>query len=96
MKATLSYPYIGERFPDLNATVVVVKDMATLADIPYMLLKNRMGMKRTRTEQDISVFITDTDLLPRRKTSPKKGRRQGRKTPLSQNLSAIWLRKPII
>lgn len=66
MKATLSYPYVGSRYPDLSGKSVVIKEIAELADIPYALLKNRMGMKKKRAGTIRSVFIEDKDLDPKK------------------------------
>ena len=67
MKATLSYEYRGERFPHLYGTHVVVREMADLAEVEYQLIKNRMGIKRTRTHSRQPVYLEDKDLLPRRR-----------------------------
>jgi|TARA_B110000902_G_scaffold183702_1_gene207966 hypothetical protein len=95
MKASLSYPYVGTRFQSLCDTVVVVKDIAELADIPYDLLKNRMGMKRNRANSLLSVFISDSDLQPRRNSSTK---RASRKAEIASHQAWVqeWLSKPIV
>ena len=73
MKAKLSYLYIGERFPDLSGQEVVVKELAEKANLSYNLLKNRMGIKKRRSENNRSVWISDVDLEPKKKdVKPKK------------------------
>lgn len=73
MKAKLSYLYIGERFPDLSGQEVVVKELAEKANLSYNLLKNRMGIKKRRSENNSSVWISDVDLEPKKKdVKPKK------------------------
>tara|TARA_R110000796_G_scaffold18960_1_gene57043 strand:- start:6726 stop:7013 length:288 start_codon:yes stop_codon:yes gene_type:complete len=95
MKATLSYPYVGDKYPELSGTDVVVKEIADLADIPYTLLKNRMGMKRKRSLSFRSVFIEDKDLEPRKRNKPSK--LQPRKYDDEENtLSSQWLKRPLL
>jgi len=94
MKASLSYPYIGTRFESLSNTVVVVKDIAELADIPYDLLKNRMGMKRNRARGLVSVFISDSDLQPRRHASTKRATRRAEIAD-HQAFVNLWMSKSI-
>lgn len=73
MKAKLSYLYIGERFPELSGQEVVVKELAEKANLSYNLLKNRMGIKKRRSENNRSVWISDVDLEPKKKdVKPKK------------------------
>jgi hypothetical protein len=73
MKAKLSYLYIGERFPELSGQEVVVKELAEKANLSYNLLKNRMGIKKRRSENNSSVWISDVDLEPKKKdVKPKK------------------------
>jgi len=95
MKATLSYPYIGERYPELSGKEVVVKEIAELADIPYTLLKNRMGMKRKRANSLRSVWIEDKDLEPKKRNRPTKSSRS-RNTEDFNELASKWLRRPLV
>ena len=76
MKAKLSYLYIGERFPELSGTEVVVKEIAELANLSYVLLKNRMGIKKRRNEGLSSVWIADSDLAPKKKEYPNREKRR--------------------
>jgi rRNA processing protein Gar1 len=95
MKATLSYPYVGDRYPDLTGKNVVVKEIAELADIPYTLLKNRMGMKKKRAMGLRSVYIEDKDLEPK-----KRNKRLKERSPRDQDdvneLATKWLKRPLI
>jgi|TARA_R110002124_G_scaffold91221_2_gene232349 hypothetical protein len=75
MLPTLSYPYVGSRFPHLSGEDVIVHHIADLAGIPYVLLKNRMGMKKKRNLGQRSVWITDEDLQPKRRDSVKRKKR---------------------
>lgn len=93
MKATLSYPYVGKRFPELNGEKVVVKEIAELADIPYILLKNRMNMKAKRTLSLKSVWISDADLEPKKRSYRT---RSVSKEDEMQKLSNEFLRKPLL
>ena len=88
MRATLSYEYRGERFPHLFGSQVVVKEMADLAEIEYQLVKNRMGIKRTRTHSRQPVYIEDKDLLPRRRSRNSRRTRQEDENPFSSR----WLK----
>ena len=54
---------------------VIVHHIADLAGIPYVLLKNRMGMKKKRNLGQRSVWITDEDLQPKRRDSVKRKKR---------------------
>ena len=95
MKATLSYPYVGERYPQFTGKSVVVKEIAELADIPYTLLKNRMGMKKRRAGSLRSVYIEDKDLEPKKRNKPTKAHRL--KYPDDDNtLSTEWLKRPLL
>lgn len=95
MKATLSYPYVGDRYPDLTGKNVVVKEIAELADIPYTLLKNRMGMKKKRAMGLRSVYIEDKDLEPK-----KRNKRLKERSPRDQDdvneLATKWLKRPLV
>lgn len=93
MKATLSYPYIGERFPDLNGKVVVVKEIARRADIPYILLKNRMNMKAKRTNSLRSVWISDSDLKPKKRV--RKVKKISKEEEL-QKQNDYWLKRSLL
>jgi len=93
MKATLSYRYLGERFPDLNDTVVVVKDMAERAEIPYVLLKNRMNMKAKRTMSLRSAWISDSDLKPKKRN--RKVKKITREDQI-QKYNDNWLKRPLV
>lgn len=95
MKATLSYPYVGDRYPELSGTEVVVKEIADLADIPYTLLKNRMGMKRKRSLSLRSVFIEDKDLEPKKRNKPSNSQRL-RYLDDENKLSSEWLKRPLL
>ena len=95
MKATLSYPYIGERYPELSGTDVVIKDIAERSDIPYSLLKNRMGMKKKRAGSIRSVHIEDSDLEPKKRNKRLKKQRL-RYQDDDNALSTEWLKRPII
>jgi|TARA_Y100000389_G_C17233054_1_gene399143 hypothetical protein len=95
MKATLSYPYIGERYPELSGTDVVIKDIAERSDIPYSLLKNRMGMKKKRAGSIRSVYIEDSDLEPKKRNKRLKKQRL-RYQDDDNALSTEWLKRPII
>ena len=95
MKATLSYPYVGERYPEMSGKSVVVKEIAELADIPYTLLKNRMGMKKKRAGTIRSVFIEDKDLDPKKRNKPSKKQRLSYQYDIN-TLSTEWLKRPII
>tara|TARA_B100001059_G_C17819307_1_gene577251 strand:- start:104 stop:391 length:288 start_codon:yes stop_codon:yes gene_type:complete len=95
MLPTLSYPYVGSRFPELSGKTVIVKAMAELADIPYVLLKNRMGMKKKRSTGLATVIITDKDLLPRRREKPKQKKSNRWKQDDANRLSSEWLRRKI-
>lgn len=99
MKATLSYIYVGERFPELSNTEVVVKEIADMADVSYTLVKNRMGMKRRRTLSLQSVVITDNDLLPMRRNRNKKDATKTKtksEADSVETLSARWLKRPLL
>lgn len=96
MKATLSYPYVGDRYPELTDTEVVVKEIADLADIPYTLLKNRMGMKRKRSNSLRSVFIEDKDLDPKKRNKPSKLQRLNNIDDDENKLSSEWLKRPLL
>lgn len=93
MKATLSYPYIGEKYPELSGTVVVVKDIAEKADIPYVLLKNRMSMKNKRTNSLRSVWISDSDLEPKKRVY--KSKRVSKEDEIQQHNNQ-WLKRPLV
>lgn len=93
MKAKLSYPYLGDRFPELNGTVVVVKDIAAKADIPYVLLKNRMGIKATRTNSLRSVWISDSDLKPKKRN--RKIKKITREEQIQKH-NDVWLKRPLL
>lgn len=95
MKATLSYTYIGERYPELSGTDVVIKDIAERSDIPYSLLKNRMGMKKKRAGSIRSVYIEDSDLEPKKRNKRLKKQRL-RYQDDDNALSTEWLKRPII
>lgn len=95
MKATLSYPYVGDRYPELTGTEVVVKEIADLADIPYTLLKNRMGMKRKRSLNLRSVFIEDKDLDPKKRNKPSNSQRL-KYLDDENKLSSEWLKRPLL
>ena len=95
MKATLSYPYVGDRYPKLSGTEVVVKEIADLADIPYTLLKNRMGMKRKRSNSLRSVFIEDKDLDPKKRNKPSNSQRL-KYLDDENKLSSAWLKRPLL
>ena len=95
MKATLSYPYIGERYPELSGTDVVIKEIAERSDIPYSLLKNRMGMKKKRAGSIRSVYIEDSDLEPKKRNKRLKKQRL-RYQDDDNALSTEWLKRPII
>lgn len=95
MKATLSYPYVGDRYPELTGTEVVVKEIADLADIPYTLLKNRMGMKRKRSNSLRSVFIEDKDLDPKKRNKPSNSQRL-KYLDDENKLSSAWLKRPLL
>ncbi len=95
MKATLSYPYVGDRYPELTGTEVVVKEIADLADIPYTLLKNRMGMKRKRALNLRSVFIEDKDLDPKKRNKPSNSQRL-KYLDDENKLSSEWLKRPLL
>jgi hypothetical protein len=95
MKATLSYPYVGERYPELTGKSVIVKEIAELADIPYTLLKNRMGMKKKRAGSLRSVYIEDKDLEPKKRNKPTSSHRL--KYPDDDNtLSTEWLKRSLL
>lgn len=96
MKATLSYPYVGDRYPDLTGKDVVVKEIAELADIPYTLLKNRMGMKKKRAMGLRSVFIEDKDLEPKKRNKKTHAEMGYRRQEEHNRLATEWLRKPLI
>jgi len=93
MKATLSYRYLGERFPDLNDTVVIVKEMAERAEIPYVLLKNRMNMKAKRTMSLRSVWISDSDLKPKKRN--RKVKKITREDEI-QKYNDAWLKRSLL
>jgi len=93
MKATLSYRYLGERFPDLNDTVVIVKEMADRAEIPYVLLKNRMNMKAKRTMSLRSVWISDSDLKPKKRN--RKVKKITREDEIQQ-YNDNWLKRSLL
>jgi len=95
MKATLSYPYVGDKYPELTGTEVVVKEIADLADIPYTLLKNRMGMKRKRSNSLRSVFIEDKDLDPKKRNKPSNSQRL-KYLDDENKLSSEWLKRPLL
>lgn len=96
MRATLSYPYVGDRFPELKDTVVVVKEIAELSGVPYTLLKNRMGMKRRRTVSTQSVFITDSDLIPRKRDGTPRVKVRPKWGDEGSTLSSEWLKRPLL
>lgn len=96
MQATLSYPYHGERYPDLSGKEVVVKEIAELADIPYTLLKNRMGMKKRRAGSLRSVWIEDKDLEPKKRNKKTHAETGYRRQEEQNRLATEWLRKPLI
>jgi hypothetical protein len=93
MHPSLSYPYVGERFPELSGKPVIVHTMAELAGIPYVLLKNRMGMKKKRSAGLATVIITDKDLLPRKREGAKKKKRPLTDDEKIQRISDRWLRR---
>ena len=93
MLPTLSYTYIGTRFPDINGNEVVVAHIAERAGIPYDLLKNRMGMKKKRSANIAPVTITDKDLLPRRRESVKRNRRPEKSQDWIHPLIKEWISK---
>jgi rRNA processing protein Gar1 len=95
MKATLSYPYVGDRYPDLTGKNVVVKEIAELADIPYTLLKNRMGMKKKRAMGLRSVYIEDKDLEPKKRNKRLKDRSPRDQDDVNE-LATKWLKRPLI
>jgi hypothetical protein len=95
MLPTLSYPYVGSRFPELSGEVVIVHTMAELAEIPYVLLKNRMGMKKKRSAGLAAVIITDKDLLPRKRDPVTQKRKTRAKQDDIDKLSSQWLRRKI-
>lgn len=93
MKAKLSYLYLGERFPEYNGEEVVVKEIAQKADLSYNLLKNRMGIKKKRSEGISSVWISDVDLEPKKKDVKPKKKRSLTDDEKIQRLSNKWLRR---
>jgi len=95
MKATLSYTYVGDRYPDLSGKTVVVKAIAEIAGIPYQLLKNRMGMKRLRANSLRSCFIEDKDLDPKKRNKESKTISRTKRE-VKNSLSAEWLKRPLI
>ena len=95
MQPSLSFVYVGYRFPDMDGKTVLVHTIADRAGIPYMLLKNRMGMKKTRSAGVAPIVITDADLAPRKRKMRKRV-----KSPLSDQeklnkTSTTWLQRPI-
>jgi len=96
MLPTLSYPYVGERFPNLSGKDVIVHHIADLADIPYVLLKNRMGMKKKRSAGLAMVIITDQDLLPRQRKAEKKIKISRWRQDDMNGFSSRWLKRPIV
>ena len=93
MKPRLSYTYVGERFPEHYMKDVIVGEIARQAGIPYRILKNRMGMKKARGH---GVFITDDDLLPKKREIQRPTQWKRKETPVAHSLSQKWLRKPLI
>jgi len=93
MKAKLSYLYLGERFPEYNGEAVVVKEIAQKADLSYNLLKNRMGIKKKRSEGCSSVWISDVDLQPKKKDAKPKKKRSLTEEEKIQRLSNEWLKR---
>jgi len=96
MKATLSYTYVGDRYPDLSGKTVVVKAIAEIAGIPYQLLKNRMGMKRLRANRLRSCFIEDKDLDPKKRNKESNKSSSLTKRKDKNSLSTEWLKRPLI
>jgi len=96
MKASLSYKYIGNKFPDLSESMVVVMDIAEIAGVDYSLLKNRMGMKRSRTISTQEVVITDKDLNPAKLRKSKSGHTNLLNENNANPLSTEWLKRPIV
>lgn len=93
MRPRLSYMYTGDKFPDLKDKVVIVGDIAVKAGISYALLKNRMGLKKSRGHK---VVITDNDLLPKKREINRNMQWRRKHKPHVLTLSQKWLRKPII
>ncbi|MFQ3256380.1 MAG: hypothetical protein ACI9W7_000843 [Porticoccaceae bacterium] len=93
MKPRLSYTYVGERFPEHYMKDVIVGEIAQQAGISYQILKNRMGMKKTRGH---AIVITDDDLLPKKRVVTKVWNWKRKERPVVLSLSQKWLRKPII
>jgi len=73
----------------------VIKDIAERSDIPYSLLKNRMGMKKKRAGSIRSVYIEDSDLEPKKRNKRLKKQRL-RYQDDDNALSTEWLKRPII
>lgn len=93
MKPRLSYTYVGERFPEHYMKDVIVGEIAQQAGISYRILKNRMGMKKARGH---GIFITDDDLLPKKREIQRPTQWKRKETPVVNSLSQKWLRKPLI
>lgn len=96
MKAKLSYLYLGERFPELSGQDVVVKEIAEMADLSYNLLKNRMGIKKRRSEGNSSVWISDDDLEPKKKDVKPKKKRSLTEEEKIQYLNDKFLRRHLL
>jgi len=94
MKATLSYKYNGDIYPDLKGKRVIVKEIADLAEIPYQLLKNRMGMKKKRALDLSDVCIEDKDLDQKKRTKRPFGRRVVADEDVT--FACEWLRRPFV
>jgi len=93
MRPRLSYLYVGTEFPNHTGKVVIVGDIARQAGISYTLLKNRMGLKKSRGHK---VVITDNDLLPKKREINRNMQWRRKHKPYVLTLSQKWLRKPII
>jgi len=93
MKPRLNYLYVGERFPELYMKNAIVSEIARQAGIPYRLLKNRMGQKKARGH---GIFITDDDLLPKKREIHRPNQWRKKEQPIVHSLSQKWLRKKIV
>lgn len=97
MKTHLSYLYVGQRFPDLNGRVVLLRDLADQTDLEYNLLKNRMQTKRKTFERREDVVIDDKDLIKRKRDGyVRQLQTKKQREDLTWNLNTQWLRKKIV